>query len=79
MNDLRGTTVAAVALSFTLVCFLLIFVMSVADRQGTEIKLIVLFAAVLVLTYSTIFQWMRCARKYIDYAIDRKLATGANK
>jgi hypothetical protein len=74
MDDLRRTAFAAVALSFTLVCTLLLFALSVARRPEAEAGSLVTLAAVLVLTYSTIFQWMRCARKYIDHAIDRKLA-----
>jgi cation transporter-like permease len=74
MDDLRRTTVAAVVLSFTLVCMLLVFAMSAAQQPKAEAGSLVLLAAVLVLTYSTIFQWIRCAKRYIDHAIDRTLA-----
>jgi len=76
MDDLRRITVGAVGLSFTLVFVLLLFVMNTVEQPEAEVSRLVSFVSILVLTYATIFQWIRCARKYIDHAIDRRLALG---
>jgi len=74
MDDLKRATVSAVALSFTLVCVLLLFVMNTVSQPQAEASRLVSFVAILVLTYATIFQWMRCARTYIDHTIDCRFA-----
>ena len=58
MDHLRKTTTAAVALTFALMCILIMFVMSVAGQSDFEAGQLVSLAAVLVLTYCAIFQWM---------------------
>jgi fatty acid desaturase len=78
MDTLKRATIAAVALSYTLVCTMLLLATAVARESQGDITPVVTFVAVLVLTYATIFQWMRCARMYIDHAIDRRLGTSAN-
>jgi hypothetical protein len=75
MDHLRKTTTTAVALTFGMMCILIVFVMNVAGQSDFEAGQLVSLAAVLVLTYCAIFQWIRCAREYIDLAIDRKLAS----
>ena len=78
MDTLKRTTIAAVALSFTLVCTMLLLASAMAREPQGDISPVVTFVAVLVLTYATIFEWMRCARLYIDHAIDRKLGMSVN-
>jgi hypothetical protein len=74
MDDLRRTAAAAAALSFGLALSLLRFVINVAAQPKAEVRLLIGLTAIPVVTCSTIFQWMACARKYIDYAIGRRLA-----
>ena len=79
MDELRKTTYAAVAVSFTLICILLLFVLAVAQQPKAEVIPIVMFVCILALTYSTIPLWIRCTRKYVDVTIDRKLTADTDK
>jgi hypothetical protein len=79
MDDLRRTTVAAVLSSFLLVGFLLLFVINAVRQPEARATLFVQQAFVLAWTCLTIRQWIRCARKYIDHAIDRRLAASGRE
>jgi len=81
MDDPKRAMSTAVVSTFGLMFTLLTLVMVVAERSNAgsgpilELALIViLLVGVLTATSLTIVQWIRCAKTYIDSAIDRKLA-----
>jgi hypothetical protein len=76
MDELKRTTVGAVLSSFLLVMFLLLFVHNQVRQGETEVDRLVMSLFILLQTYVVVHLWVRCAKKYIDRAIDRKLAAG---
>ncbi|MCU0917966.1 MAG: hypothetical protein MUC88_25900 [Planctomycetes bacterium] len=78
MDDLRRSTFAAVALSFTLVGLLLLFVVNAVKQPEAEVSRLMSLVAIFVLTYATIFQWIRSVKTYVDQALDRR-PTAAEK
>jgi len=73
MDKLKKSLVAPVASSIALICMLMVFVLSATKGTKSEIGMIVLLAAILLLTVSTIIQWIRYLRGYVDFAIEQKL------
>jgi hypothetical protein len=79
MDDLKRTVVAAGSLSFILVINLLVFVDSQVRQPRAGAALLGAYVLVLMLTYATVHLWVQSAKKYIDRAIDRKLATNGGE
>ncbi len=75
MDDLKRTTLAAAASSLVLVGGLLLFVDNEVRQPRVGIGLLVTYVSILLVAYATVHLWIRCAKRYIDRAIDRKIGT----
>ena len=73
MDKLRTSMVAAVSSSIALICMLMIFVPSATKESKSEIWKVVLVLAILLLTVSTIVQWVKYLKQYVDFAIAQNL------
>ena len=82
MDDLKKTTRLAMVCSLLLVGALVLFGDTGASQPTAVDRLLLLIVrcvTVLSLTWTTIYFWMECAKKYIDHAIDRRLATSGRE
>ena len=73
MDKLKTSPVAAVSSSIALVCMLLAFVLSVSEEEKNDIVMIILLLAVFLVSASTIIQWARYVKRYVNFAIEQKL------
>jgi Na+/alanine symporter len=73
MGELKNSLVAAVSSSIALVCMLLVFVLNATKETKSDIVMIILLLAILLLTVSAIVQWLRYLRRYVNFAIEQNL------
>jgi Na+/alanine symporter len=74
MDKLKKSLMAPVASSIALICMLMALILSATKGTKSEIGMIVLVAAILLLTVSSIIQWIKYVRGYVDFAIGQELS-----
>jgi len=74
MNEIKKSVKRAASLSFAVVLFLILLATDKGKVARSDISSTLFLIAILVLTYYTIMQWIKCVRKYVDFAIGQKMS-----
>jgi len=73
MNEIKKSVRGAASSSLAVVIFLIILATDAGKVTRSDILSITIFIAIVGLTYCTIMQWIKCVRKYVDFAIGQKM------
>jgi Na+/alanine symporter len=77
MNEIKKSVMGATSSSLAVAIFLIMLATDNGPRN--DVSSIIFYIAILVLTYCTIMQWIKCVRKYVDFAIGQKINEVATK
>ena len=73
MDKVKASLVASVSSSIALVCVLLVFVLGATKETRNDTGMIISLPAILLLTVCAIIEWVKYLRRYVDFAIEKKL------